>query len=153
MEEDFRVRYYVYVNSMYEGGLNDGILSFEQWLDIETNLTTVSEQERLGYVRDDVEARIELYMASRNQEHIEDDIVESEEDEELCAREALGKFMSKPAEVISVIECSVCMDKCKNPFTNKCGHVHCLECLFKSIGLCPICRKMFKYSEMIRLFH
>lgn len=57
-------------------------------------------------------------------------------------------------EVTSLTDCSTCGEKCKNPFVTKCGHIHCLKCICSPIGIfCGKCQKVFKYSEMIRLFH
>jgi hypothetical protein len=64
------------------------------------------------------------------------------------------EMQSKPPAVISLIDCSICLEKSKNPLVSLCGHVNCLDCwMMLDIGECPICKREILMKDMIKLYH
>jgi hypothetical protein len=53
-------------------------------------------------------------------------------------------------QVKNAVECIICMDIFKNPYSLPCTHTFCEDCLkqsFKTIKECPICKEDFVFRE------
>jgi hypothetical protein len=65
-------------------------------------------------------------------------------------------WKEKNIEPIIVEDCAICMEKLQktNVCTTSCGHMFCLECIFKvkeKSNKCPLCRKPLSKNQTIRV--
>lgn len=98
---------------------------------------------------------------------------DEEEDDEIQVlefrkrtQELIDEAPPKVVKKLNEAECPICFDTVTNATTTLCGHVFCLDCLQQSIsassaqgqtrgkrgvGLCPMCRKLTAFKDVIVL--
>jgi hypothetical protein len=142
MDREFRNMYNDYVASERLFGRGYHTITYDEWVVPYLNNRTAVHQRNRSRLVSLPEYGIQLH------------VTEAEVHEEIASMEFFVDLIDKNDPLISVIECNICTQNCRNAVAQKCGHVHCIECLSKVRGFrCPVCGVGFKFKDLVRIFH